>query len=112
MRRNLTVSGVVTGISACAPLVAYQYGETPDRVSMGNSRGRVDAGGRFSFENLAPGQAAALRQVQHTGAIGDFSRKLPQGSRRQADAALSCGISYARTLSGGTPEEDLGIPYS
>jgi 5-hydroxyisourate hydrolase-like protein (transthyretin family) len=60
VRRNLSVSGVVTGISACAPLVAYQYGETPDRVSMGNSGGRVDAGGRFSFDNLPPGYLRLL----------------------------------------------------
>jgi hypothetical protein len=60
VRRNLSVSGVVTGISACAPLVAYQYGETPDRVSTGNSRGRVDAGGRFSFDNLPPGYLRLL----------------------------------------------------
>jgi protocatechuate 3,4-dioxygenase beta subunit len=60
VRRNLSVSGVVTGISACSPLVAYQYGETPDRVSMGNSRVRVDPGGRFSFDNLSPGYLRLL----------------------------------------------------
>jgi protocatechuate 3,4-dioxygenase beta subunit len=56
VRRNLSVSGIVTGIPAgFQAIVAYQFGETPDRVSTGNSNGRVGPDGRFSFDYLSPG---------------------------------------------------------
>src|ERR1039458_2644961 len=60
-RRNLTVSGVVTGIPAgCQATVAYEYGESPGHFSSGNTGGRAGAGGSFSFDNLAPGYMRLL----------------------------------------------------
>lgn len=60
-RRDLTVSGVVTGIPAGAQAtVAYLYGASPGQFFTGNSGGRVGADGRFSFDNLAPGYMRLL----------------------------------------------------
>jgi len=61
-RRNLTVSGAVTGaVEGGNVTVSYWWGESPGRDQLGGSI-KADADGRFSFENLAAGYLRLLAQ--------------------------------------------------
>ena len=70
-RRNLTVSGTVTGMPAGADAtVSYWWGESPGKREMGSGT-KVSADGRFSIENLGAGYLQILAQAPAAGLMGE-----------------------------------------
>jgi hypothetical protein len=113
-RRDLTVSGVISGIPPGAQtVVSYAWSETPGKITMGNST-KVGADGHFTTESLFPGYVrlvakSSLGDTELQSEIRDVELQAPGLTDVRLTLAPGGAFHGTVSVSGGTLPRNLRL---